>query len=112
MNKVVINCSYGGFRLSTEAAKILVEQGVEDIEVDEDGWVLGGWDLCRHDPRLVAVVEELGTERASSENARLVVKEIPGNRYRITEYDGLETLEYPEMMENKWTVIDSLVGAG
>ena len=111
MNKVVINAKYGGFRLSTKAAKILIEQGVEDIEVDEDGWVLGCWDLCRHDPRLVEVVEKLG-DAASGECSRLIVETIPGNRYRSTEYDGLESLEYPGMMENKWTVIDSLVGAG
>lgn len=112
MNKVVISQCYGGFRLSAEAGKILVEKGVEDIEVDKDGWVSGCSDLCRHDPRLVAVVEELGTKRASSENARLVVKEIPGNKYRIIQSDGWEDLEYPEMMENEWTIIDSLVGAG
>ena len=59
MHKVVINAKYGGL-VSTEAAKILVEQGMEDIEVDKDGWVLGQYDLCRHDPRLVEVVEKLG----------------------------------------------------
>ena len=105
MHKVVINAKYGGFGLSVEAAKILVKQGMEDIEVDKDGWVLGQYDLCRHDPRLVEVVEKLG-EAASDEHARLIVKTIPGNQYRITEHDGWEDLEYPEMMENEWTVID------
>ena len=105
MNKVVINAKYGGFGLSVKAAKILIEQGMEDIEVDKDGRVLCQYDLCRHDPRLVEVVEKLG-EAASDEHARLIVKTIPGNQYRITEYDGWEDLEYPEMMENEWTVID------
>ena len=31
MNKVVINAKYGGFGLSTKAAKILIEQGMEDL---------------------------------------------------------------------------------
>jgi len=105
MNKVVINAKYGGFGLSVEAAKILIEQGMTRIQVDKNGWVTGCWDLCRHDPRLVEVVEKLG-DAASGECSRLIVKTIPGNQYRITEYDGWEDLEYPEMMENEWTVID------
>ena len=63
MNKVVINVKYGGFGLSTEAAKILIEQGMEDIEVDKNDWVTGCWDLCRHDPRLVEVVEKLDNKK-------------------------------------------------
>lgn len=105
MNKVVINAKYGGFGLSMEAAKLLVELGMEGLEVNEDGWVLGQYDLCRHDPRLVEVVERLG-EAASDEHSRLIVKTIPGNRYRITQYDGWESVECPEEMKDLWTVID------
>lgn len=47
-------------------------------------------DKQRSDPRLVAIVEELG-ERANSEFANLVVVEIPdGVDYVIKEYDGFE----------------------
>ena len=58
----------------------------------------------RHDPILVQVVEELGTEEASGENARLKVKEIPCPMYKILDYDGAETIRIP-FEEDDWTVI-------
>ena len=104
MNKVVINERYGGFGLSVQAAKLLIELGMEGIEV-EDGYVHCDYNLCRHDPRLVEVVEKLGIHAGGRLDA-LVVKTIPGNRYRIIERDGWESVECPEEMKDLWTVID------
>lgn len=47
----------------------------------------------RHDPDLVQVVEELG-DKANGEFAKLRIEEVSGP-YRITEYDGYETVETP-----------------
>lgn len=51
----------------------------------------------RHDKDLVEVVETLGSERASGDYAKLVVVDLEeNNKYRIHEYDGLESVEvYP-----------------
>lgn len=47
----------------------------------------------RTDPHLVQVVEELG-DKASGSCAELVIREVPkGTLYRITEYDGYESIE-------------------
>jgi len=48
------------------------------------------------------VVRELG-KRANSDCADLEIVEIQGNQYRITEYDGLESLNTPEGI--RWTEI-------
>lgn len=50
-------------------------------------------DIPRHDPELVRVVEELGSD-AYGRHAKLTVCDIPsGYSYRITEYDGYESIE-------------------
>jgi len=63
--------------------------------IDED-------DFERHDPDLVAVVEELGDD-ASGRFAKLEIVEINGNKYRIDKYDGLEMVETPD--DIKWEEI-------
>jgi hypothetical protein len=48
-------------------------------------------DIPRDDPDLVAVVGELGTEKASGPLARLSLVEVPGGvRWQIEEYGGKE----------------------
>ena len=97
MNKVVINNCYGGFGLSEKAIQRYNE--ISDRNIDS-------WDaleLPRHDPALVQAVEELGQD-ANGRNACLLVQEIPGNRYLIEEYDGAETIFFPEMPN--WIVIE------
>ena len=51
-------------------------------------------DVDRHDPVLVQVVEELG-DKANGQYAKLRIKEVSGP-YRISEYDGSESVETPE----------------
>lgn len=86
--KVVYNTCYGGFGLSEKALDILGKEYYYDIP--------------RHDPDLVAVVEMLG-EKANSRYASLAIAEVKGP-YRIREYDGLEWVETPDNIE--WTNAD------
>jgi hypothetical protein len=51
-------------------------------------------DVCRHDPALVQVVEELG-KKAGGNYAELAIDEVDGP-YRIDEYDGFESVESPD----------------
>lgn len=103
MRKVVINCCYGGFSLSDEGVKRYFElKGYTPIPVKTEYSFQCKWrceelpnfycrDLERHDPVLVQVVKELG-KKANGECANLVVVEVNG-RYRINEYDGMESIE-------------------
>ena len=80
-HKIVVNDCYGCFSLSEKAKNWLDQHG--------------GWDGSRHSTNLVKCVETLGHE-ANGRNARLRVTEIDGNKYRIREHDGYETVETPE----------------
>jgi len=81
--KLVINKCYGGFSLSKQATELL------GIEWDTYGYSHAGSGK-RADPKLVAVVEQLG-KAANGKHARLAVVEIPdGTDYTIEEYDGVE----------------------
>lgn len=114
MNKVVYNVCFGGFSLSKAAAVRLVELGmqemVEEIEMSKQPSMSFmqnsfGYRISRHDPRVVQVVEELGSEAASGRCAKLKVIEIYGNRYRIDEYDGQETVVEPDTDYLEWIEI-------
>ena len=96
MNKVVINSCFGGFSLSKEAMQYLVDKyGVESFKY---GYV----NLKRHDKRLIEVVELLG-DKANGMCAKLTIKEIPSNLYRIDKYDGYESIKTPDTVD--WIVI-------
>ena len=61
--------------------------------IDKNGEQLWDSDIRRDDPFLVQVVEELGKE-ASHDAADLRIVDLPaGTKYRISEYDGYETIE-------------------
>lgn len=48
----------------------------------------------RTDADLIAVIEEMGSEKASSRLAKLKVVEVPdGIKWSLSEYDGTETIE-------------------
>lgn len=121
MNKVVINQRYGGFSLSLKAARMLFAQlpqehpgrdklaaSIEFAESYELRSLLASVhissNLPRHDENLIRVVEDLGDE-ANGSYAKLVIVEIPGNKYRVDEYDGWESIDYPEN-DGQWVVID------
>ena len=79
--KIVLNSCYGGFSLSEAAYKAL--------GVPWDGY---GYDFNdkRTDPKLIDVVERLGSD-ADGHCAELRVVEIPdGIDWEIEEYDGKE----------------------
>jgi len=84
--KIVINCCFGGFSLSDAGeARYRALGGTKEFSRD----------IPRHDPRLVQTVEELG-ELANGRCAELEVVEVESNRYRVTEYDGAESVETPD----------------
>ena len=96
-HKVAINVVYGGFRLSEKAKKRYKEISGKELPWDY-------WDaIPRHDPALIQTIEELG-EDANGDGDYITIEEIPGNRYRIEEYDGIETIHCPE--EENWIVIE------
>lgn len=91
MTKIVYNGCYGGFGLSDEAKARYAElTGCDPDFYDRD--------LSRHDSVLVQVVEELG-DAASGFCGRLKIEEIDGDKYRIDEYDGYESVEQPNDIE-------------
>lgn len=111
-NKVVYNACYGGFSVSRKAAERLAQLGAPGMaqeleQANNDpstfGDYFGAYDVARHDRRLVQVVEELGKE-ASGMFARLEIIELNSNRYRIREYDGIESVEEPHTID--WTIIE------
>jgi hypothetical protein len=88
--KIVINACFGGFGLSDEAIAMFRERkgiaaGERTTYADEIG---------RDDADLIAVVEALGTKKASGGYARLKVVEVPmwlqEKGWHIEEYDGSE----------------------
>lgn len=108
MIKVVINKQYGGFSLSREAVELARKLSGDPNwggatiagDIYPDGkFVIYDYgfvhDIKRSDPILVAVVEQLGSERASGRHAKLKV-ETTSAPYRIQEYDGREWIETPD----------------
>ena len=85
-NKVAYNNCFGGFSLSEKAESRLVELGVLKENIPY---------LNRHDLRLIQVIEELKNE-ANSRFSYLKIETILGNKYRIDEYDGLESVQTPD----------------
>ena len=83
--KVVINVCFGGFSVSKEVYERM------DKEWDDYGYA---FDDNRTNPDLIAVIEELGSERASGSCAKLKVIDIPDNAtdWEISEYDGSEEI--------------------
>lgn len=126
MAKVAINSCYGGFSLSAEAADLLFNKlpqehpgkgelaeqiGYNEVNIHKYGKGTIFTDvhlpasIPRHDKYLIEVIEELGSEKASGSCAEVRIGEIPGNKYRISEYDGWESIEYPEK-DYYWEVVE------
>lgn len=98
MNKVVYNACYGGFSISEEGIGYLRARG---ITIEEFGFGLRN--IPRHNNFLVEMVEAL-CDRASGRVAELRIKIIDGNKYRIDEYDGYESVLTPTNCV-EWEVI-------
>lgn len=123
MTKIVYNTCYGGFGLSHAAIMRYAEiSGVTiypffgsswkgdivpyDPTIHKIGFMglhyyldenkekyFSTHDISRVDPALVQTVEELGV-KANDSCASLAIEELPaGTQYRITEYDGHESVE-------------------
>lgn len=104
-HKVVINKCFGGFSLS-EAAKVIL-CGLNVLYYDDDDEEKPGlyyeYNIPRHHPDLVRVVELLGPKEASGPYTKLVVHTLYGDRYQINDYDGQESVVEPETQD--WIVI-------
>lgn len=119
MEKVVINDSYGCFGLSTKAIEYMISKGLEEkyYKVNKDydqnkkenefnpKYFFETYDIPRHHPLLVEAVEVLGKE-ANGMCASLKVQDVCGNLYRITEFDGAETIE--TLYNPEWININEL----
>ena len=104
MTKIVYNACYGGFGLSDEAIEMYLTLKGFKFTKTPDRWgsnfSVEGWenfyyrrDIERDDPVLVQVVEALG-KKANDDCAKLEIEDLPkGTLYRITEYDGYESVE-------------------
>lgn len=113
-HKVVYNNCFGGFSLSKKAGEWLLEHNIEepyksaiedDIQKinDPESIITSVYsEIPRHHPLLVQCVEELG-KAANGECAKLVIKEIYSNIYKIDEYDGNETIITRDTID--WVVI-------
>lgn len=84
--KVVINTCFGGFSVSEEV--------YDRMGKDWDGYGYRYNDGSRANPDLIAVIEELGSERASGRCAQLKVIDIPDDAtdWELNEYDGAEEI--------------------
>ena len=81
--KVVINKCYGGFQLSRRA--------YEELGLEWDGYGFA-YDNDRANPKLVEVIERLGST-GSGMFGSLKVVEIPDDvEWEIENYDGIETI--------------------
>jgi len=104
--KVAYNDGYGGFgSVSEKAYQRLLELGDKSKFTEtndanfgnEPGKIIYEYDstfgrLCRENPLLIQVIEELG-EEANTKYCRYKIKEIPFQMlYVIHEYDGMESV--------------------
>lgn len=92
----VLYCNvYGAWNLSKKAIKMYRDRkGKINPEDTEDSIYFCGIEE-RHDPILLEIYKELGTE-FDGKYSRSEIEEIPKkyeNYYRISEYDGLETVD-------------------
>lgn len=98
--KIVINTSYGGFRVSQE----FCEYYNIPYKIDT-GMCFAKEHISNKDERLINYIETFGSMAASDKYSHLVVVDIPkGTTYRICEYDGAEFIEYRD--EIKWEIAE------
>lgn len=92
---VVLHTTYGGFRLTKEAVRMISEIIGEKVgEYDFD--YPGHSKYPRHHPALIYVVQRLGKRAGRN----LEVVPVSGSKYIINEYDGMESVTTPS--DIKW----------
>ena len=94
MNKVAYNDCYGVFELSKEAKDWLKEHYPNYSDK---------YYSIRHDPRLIECIETLG-DKVNETYSLIKIHEIKGNKYRINNYDGMETIIEPNDLN--WIIIN------
>lgn len=95
MHKVVYHPDWGSFGLAFPR-KILNRYNELAGTDYKDGYDLAD-NVIRHDKNLVQAVEEyIESEFTKPSDSSYQIEEIKGNRYRIDEYDGWETVNEPE----------------
>ena len=90
MMQVVYNNQFGGFGLSDEALSLLSER--KGVKFDE---YLAS-ELPRHDPDLIKVVSELGSQ-ANTNTSSLTIKGLSSPYYKVIEKDGREEVVEPDL---------------
>ena len=91
--KVAYNDNGDGFMLRDSALHMIMKRKGMDCILEVENMM----DINRHDPDLIAVIEELGSE-ASEFLSKVVIQEIPdGVLYEIEEYGGYEEVVPPRM---------------
>jgi hypothetical protein len=86
---VLYNDCYGGFNISEKAFEIYNEK-------TKKGKLNSMSFVCRHNPLLIEILNEIGEKEFSGDCAAIKVKYIDNkykNFYNIEEYDGLEDVE-------------------
>lgn len=91
--KIVINADFGGFSVS--------DAFCDYYGIPRDNTPcfsnMNHLDISRTDKRLIEYIEKFGTIQASGACACLKVVDIPnGAKYRIIDYDGRESIQYPD----------------
>lgn len=103
MYKVAINKCYGGFSVSEEVGKILLSRyGLGTIS--KWGTYFLPEDIKRHDKRLIEVLEEFDEDNRGGGCSKVVIFELLTPVYRISNYDGYETIHQPEGYD--WVTIE------
>jgi len=89
---VLYNRCYGGFSLSLAADARCKELDSDFPEYSRD--------IDRNNPTAIKVFHELGSEKFSGGFADIQFFPLKkGSKYRIDEYDGLESVEQPQDIE-------------
>ena len=104
--EILYNGCYGGWGISDKAVELYKLRNVNCNNFDDE-------DLCRNDPILIQIYNELGKE-FNGEYAKIKIKKIPKkykNYYYIHEYDGLESVKIDYTNYDKiYTVLSKING--
>lgn len=97
--EVMYNDAYGGFGFSEKALKMYCEKKRIEYDSNNKWFTIKMSDkIDRHDIDMLEIVKELGSE-ANGSHCKIKIEKIPAKykeTYKISEYDGLETVdEFP-----------------